>query len=78
MRGLSLKVSDEFTVPLCRIHHREVHRHRSELDWWAARGIEPLQVARSLWERSVSPAEPGADRQAKSDTILEEEIGPTP
>ena len=25
-RGLSLKVSDEFTVPLCRAHHRELHR----------------------------------------------------
>src|SRR5271169_567908 len=25
-RALSRKVSDEFTVPLCRTHHREVHR----------------------------------------------------
>ena len=24
-RGLSLKVSDEFTVPLCAIHHQHIH-----------------------------------------------------
>ena len=24
-RGLSLKVSDEFTVPLCAIHHHQIH-----------------------------------------------------
>ena len=26
-RALGRKVSDEFTVPLCRAHHREVHRY---------------------------------------------------
>jgi hypothetical protein len=25
-RALGRKASDEFTVPLCRVHHREVHR----------------------------------------------------
>ena len=30
-RGLSLKVSDEFTVPLCRAHHRELHRTGREI-----------------------------------------------
>jgi hypothetical protein len=29
-RALSRKVSDEFTVPLCRIHHREVHHGGDE------------------------------------------------
>ena len=33
-RGLGLKVSDEFTVPLCRAHHRELHRAGKEVDWW--------------------------------------------
>ena len=33
-RGLGLKVSDEFTVPLCRGHHREVHRFGIEANWW--------------------------------------------
>jgi hypothetical protein len=50
-RGLGLKVSDEFTVPLCRVHHREVHRHPNERDWWTALNIDPLQIANSLWQR---------------------------
>jgi hypothetical protein len=29
-RALGRKVSDEFTVPLCRGHHRELHRHGDE------------------------------------------------
>ena len=41
-RGLSLKVSDEFTVPLCRAHHRELHRTGKESDWWAKAGLEPI------------------------------------
>ena len=48
-RGLSLKVSDEFTVPLCRAHHRELHSAGKETDWWSKMGIEPLGVARGLW-----------------------------
>jgi hypothetical protein len=48
-RGLGQKVSDEFTVPLCRAHHRELHRVGKELDWWRRSGIEPASVARKLW-----------------------------
>ncbi|MBR1232815.1 ERF family protein [Bradyrhizobium sp. AUGA SZCCT0182] len=48
-RGLSLKVSDEFTVPLCRSHHRELHRAGKETDWWAKAGLEPIGHASKLW-----------------------------
>ncbi len=48
-RALSRKVSDEFIVPLCRGHHREVHRCRDETAWWRDRGIDALGVARVLW-----------------------------
>jgi hypothetical protein len=48
-RGLAQKVSDEFTVPLCRAHHRELHRAAKERDWWSRNGLEPLESARSLW-----------------------------
>jgi hypothetical protein len=48
-RALGRKVSDEFTVPLCRAHHREVHRCGNEGSWWQKTGIEPLAVARALW-----------------------------
>ena len=39
-------------VPLCRGHHREVHRCGDEAAWWAKVGIEPLGVANALWRES--------------------------
>ena len=48
-RALGRKVSDEFTVPLCRGHHREVHRCGDEGAWWAKVGVDPLGVANALW-----------------------------
>jgi hypothetical protein len=44
------KVSDEFTVPLCRLHHRELHRSRNEPLWWNTARIDPIPIARELWE----------------------------
>ena len=48
-RALGRKVSDEFTVPLCRIHHREVHRFGDEAAWWRRTQIDPLSAAATLW-----------------------------
>jgi len=48
-RALSRKVSDEFTVPLCRGHHREVHHSGDEAAWWTKAGIDPTVAARALW-----------------------------
>ena len=48
-RALGRKVSDEFTVPLCRTHHREIHRSGNEGLWWRNTGIDPLAAARTLW-----------------------------
>jgi hypothetical protein len=48
-RALGRKVSDEFTVPLCRGHHRELHRHGDEAKWWRKTAIDPLAAARALW-----------------------------
>ncbi len=50
--ALGRKVSDEFTVPLCRGHHREVHRCGDEAAWWDKIGIDPTAAARSLWLKS--------------------------
>jgi ERF superfamily len=47
--ALGRKVSDEFTVPLCRGHHREVHRCGDEAVWWSNIGIDPTDAARVLW-----------------------------
>lgn len=49
---LGRKVSDEFTVPLCRFHHHELHRYGNERAWWANLQITPLQAALDLWEAS--------------------------
>ncbi|MCA1528411.1 MULTISPECIES: ERF family protein [Bradyrhizobium] len=51
-RTLGRKVSDEFTVPLCRFHHRSLHRHGDERAWWANMQISPLLIAKDLWEAS--------------------------
>jgi hypothetical protein len=48
-RALGRKVSDEFTVPLCRGHHREVHRCGDEAAWWRKAGMDPTTAARALW-----------------------------
>jgi hypothetical protein len=48
-RGMGLKVSDEFTVPLCRIHHRDNHSSGNEVAWWERRAIDPLATSRMLW-----------------------------
>jgi hypothetical protein len=50
--ALGRKVSDEFTVPLCRGHHREVHRYGDETAWWRRAGINPTTAARTLWLES--------------------------
>ena len=48
-RALGRKVSDEFTVPLCRGHHREAHRCGDEAAWWKNAGVDPTITARALW-----------------------------
>jgi hypothetical protein len=51
-RALGRKVSDEFAVPLCRSHHRAVHRAGDERAWWKAAGIDPVKTARQLWRQT--------------------------
>jgi hypothetical protein len=48
-RAFGRKASDEFTVPLCRTHHREVHRCGNEEHWWRNTKLDPLAAARTLW-----------------------------
>jgi ERF superfamily len=51
-RALGRKASDEFAVPLCRSHHRGVHRAGDEKAWWKQAGIDPIKVARKLWKHT--------------------------
>lgn len=52
-RAMSLKVSDEFCVPLCRRCHDAVESAGDEVAWWARQGIDPLPLAAELWEVST-------------------------
>jgi hypothetical protein len=51
-RAMGRRVSDRFTVPICRLHHRELHRRGDERAWWQKQGIDPLAVAASLWAKT--------------------------
>ena len=73
-RALGRKASYEFAVPLCRSHHRAVHRAGDEKAWWQQAGIEPLKIARKLWkltrlgEPGVASAAPTQDAAAERPT----------
>jgi DNA recombination protein Rad52 len=51
-RAIGLKVSDEFTVPLCRGHHRQLHQAGNEVAWWETLKISALETAKHLWEQT--------------------------
>jgi hypothetical protein len=51
-RAMGRKTSDEFVVPLCRMHHRQNHQTGDELSWWETTAADPLRVARELWVSS--------------------------
>ncbi|WP_439922628.1 ERF family protein [Nitrobacter sp. JJSN] len=59
-KALGRKVSDEFTVPLCRHHHHELHRHSNEAAWWANLKLAPLLVAKDLWQTNPDHTSPGS------------------
>jgi len=78
-RALGRKSSDEFTVPLCRIHHRLVHRVGNEAAWWKDAGIDPLVAARRLWgaTRGEHPHAPAAGGESGNITSLAAEVDNT-
>ena len=51
-RALGRRVSDEFAVPLCRTHHRALHRHGDEAAWWKAANIDAVTMAHRLWQHT--------------------------
>jgi hypothetical protein len=51
-RAMGAKVSDEFTVPLCFLHHRALHDSGSEETWWQVHSTDPLAEAKRLWQVS--------------------------
>jgi hypothetical protein len=51
-RALGRRVSDEFTVPLCRTHHRALHRRGDEVAWWQSANLDPATVAQRFWQHT--------------------------
>jgi hypothetical protein len=51
-RALGRRVSDEFAVPLCRTHHRALHRHGDEAAWWTSAGLDAGAIAHRLWQHT--------------------------
>jgi hypothetical protein len=71
-RALGCKVSEEFTVPLCRVHHRELHRHGAEAAWWRSIKIDPLPVANRLWQHTQLNATTGEGAVPAFDHMMPE------
>jgi ERF superfamily len=58
-RAIGRRVSDEFAVPLCRTHHRALHRRGDEPSWWKSAGIDPAVIAQRLWQHTRLNGAPG-------------------
>jgi len=50
--AMSMKVGDQFTVPMCHEHHMELHRFGDERTWWDIQGIDPLAHAKKIFEEN--------------------------
>jgi ERF superfamily len=75
-RTLGRKVSDEFTVPLCRGHHREIHRCGDEAAWWKKVGVDPTVSARALWLESHPLPMTSGDSQSTAEPDRRTKQGP--
>jgi hypothetical protein len=73
-RALGMKVSDEFTVPLCREHHRQLHHAGNEVAWWHNVNIKPLPIAKALWDQNHSTAPGIADAESQLEAGNDDQI----
>src|SRR5271165_6541569 len=62
-RALERRLSDEFIVPVCRLHHRKLHRSGDEVAWWQRLNIDPLPVALRLWQHTRADGELTSTRE---------------
>jgi hypothetical protein len=75
-RALGMKVSDEFTVPLCSVHHDAVHRTGNEKSWWMSQAIDPLKAAVQLWRATQGKETQGDGAERGVDTPGADHTGP--
>jgi hypothetical protein len=73
-RAMGRKVGDRFTVPLCRLHHRELHRRGNERAWWERQGIDPLDLAATLWEKTHAVEPVGATSSCDQPTTMNKKL----
>ena len=66
-RAMGRKVSDEFTVPLCRTHHRDNHRFGDEQAWWDRQAIDPVATSRRLWASAAGKLAPARTKLIELD-----------
>jgi hypothetical protein len=69
-RAIGMKVSDEFTVPLCRGHHRQLHQAGNEVAWWENLKINALEIAKGLWEQTHPKIATVNQQSAAADTAI--------
>jgi hypothetical protein len=73
-RALGHRVSDEFTVPLCRVHHRELHRQGDERAWWNKANINPMPIALRFWQQTRGVLRGAASDHKLRDPMTDLEI----
>jgi hypothetical protein len=66
-RALGRRVSDELIVPVCRVHHRELHRSGDELAWWRRLNIDPIPIALRLWQHTRVNVAPTAQHVTQTE-----------
>ncbi|MGB8043369.1 MAG: single-stranded DNA-binding protein, partial [Pseudolabrys sp.] len=57
-KATGLKVSDGFTVPLCRGQHRQLHQADNEVAWWEKLNINALEIVERLWKQTRTKLTP--------------------
>ena len=55
-KALGRKSGDQWTVPLCALHHRDLHDAGDERVWWQRREIEAVATAERLWRERLDRA----------------------
>ena len=65
-RALGRRVSDEFIVPVCQVHHRELHRSGNEAAWWRKLNIDPIPIALRLWQQTRTDGGQGEPKLVKN------------
>src|SRR5262249_10170426 len=69
-KALGLKVSDEFTVPICRGHHRQLHQAGNEEGWWTERNVNVLSIAKDLWAQTRPKSAPATNSFDETNPIV--------